>query len=119
MLVRRLGISLSDRERVIHDAEMIVTEIAAGEPRSTAANEVHGDSFAGSAPCNGQLFRAWHDEVGIALHWRGQWDCSGDVHNRDLALDVRCTKAGADDYSISSDYSIQPAVIEVLTANLI
>ena len=23
-------------------------------------------------------------------------DCSGDVHNRDLALDVRCTKAGAD-----------------------
>ena len=55
MLVRRLGISLSDRERVIHDAEMIVTEIAAGEPRSTAANEVHGDSFAGSAPCNGRV----------------------------------------------------------------
>ena len=49
MLVRRLGISLSDREHEIwHYVGVIVTEIAAGEPRSTAANEVHGDSFAGS-----------------------------------------------------------------------
>ena len=55
MLERRLGISLSDRKREIrHYAEMIVTEIAAGEPRSAAASEVHGDSLAGSAPCNGR-----------------------------------------------------------------
>ena len=91
MLERRLGISLSDRKREIrHYAEMIVTEIAAGEPRSTAANEVHGGSFAGSTPCDGrvetattvhtvacdahrnnmrgkQLFREWHDEVGIVM----------------------------------------------------
>ena len=33
MLERRLGISLSDRKREIrHYAEMVVTEIAAGEP---------------------------------------------------------------------------------------
>ena len=56
MLEHRLGISLSDRKREIrHYAEMVVTEIAAGEPRSTVANEVHGDSFAGSTPCNGRV----------------------------------------------------------------
>ena len=98
MLERRLGISLSDRKREIrHYAEMVVTEIAAGELRSAVANEVHGDSFAGSTPCNGrvetativhtvacdahrnnrrgrQLFRELHDEVGIVKRWRGQWE---------------------------------------------
>ena len=190
MLERRLGISLSDRKREIrHYAEMVVTEIAAGEPRSTVANEVHGDSLAGSTPCNGgveiattvhtvacdahrnnrrgrQLFRELHDEVGIVKRWRGQWEplsarsgflekrcftdlvatslsgqqiCRGGVRNR------VCTSAGGgvackvhadagtcldqqhvifagilpEDCSISSDYSIQPAVIEVLTASLI
>ena len=43
MLERRLGISLSDRKREIRQYTEIVTDIAAGEPRSTAASEVHGD----------------------------------------------------------------------------
>ena len=92
MLERRLGISLSDRKCETQQyAEMIVTEIAAGEPRSTAWRY---RSFAGSTPCNGrgeiattvdtvacdahrnnrrgkQLFREWHDEVGIVMRWRG------------------------------------------------
>ena len=189
MLERRLGISLSDRKREIrHYAEMVVTEIAAGEPRSAVANEVHGDSFAGSTPCNGrvetattvhtvacdahrnnrrgrQLFRELHDEVGIVKRWRGQWEplsarsgflekrcftdlvatslsgqqsCRGGVHNRvctsaggGVACKVHADAGTCLDQQhvifagilpvdcISSDYSIQPAVIEVLTASLI
>ena len=54
-----LGISLSDRKREIrHYGDMSITEIAAGEPRSTTANEVHGDSFAGSTPCNGKVMKS-------------------------------------------------------------
>ena len=89
---------------------MIATESAGGEPRSRAANEVHGDSSAGSTPCNGrvetattvhtvacdvhrnnrrgrQLFREWHDEVGIVKSWHGQWE---PVSGRSGCLEKRC-----------------------------
>ncbi|OLP99074.1 hypothetical protein AK812_SmicGene18407 [Symbiodinium microadriaticum] len=98
MLERRLGISLSDRKREIRQYTEIVTDIAAGD---LVKSPVFETSLRGQQIC----------DVACKLH-EDAGNCLDQQH-------VFFTGKRPEDCNVSSDYCIQPAVIEVLTAYLI